>query len=147
MAIASFVSRKWVEFLDGFLPRRVKRMIFLSSLLAYIQGNHKPDEELVNKLNQLLHLSNSAKSAMVPPLLNERIWADVVSRTEPVGNTGIVLAKLSEMPRATIVTSQARILSDNIIRKSPQWLRYGTTNQMRADLVKLLVNVNNLQNG
>jgi len=122
-------------------------MIFLSSLLAYIQGNHKPDEELVNKLNQLLHLSNNAKSAMVPPLLNERIWADVVPRTEPVGNTGIVLAKLSEMPRATIVTSQARILSDNIIRKSPQWLRYGTTNQMRADLVKLLVNVNNLQNG
>jgi hypothetical protein len=51
------------------------------------------------------------------------------------------------MPRATIVTSQARILSDNIIRKSPQWLRYGTTNQMRADLVKLLINVNNLQNG
>lgn len=143
----STVSNLWVKFLNDFLPNRIKRLIFLSSFLAYIQGNRNPDEELVYKLNQLLHLSHNSKSAMVPPLLNERIWAGVVSRDKPVAGTGVVLSRLHEIQDYKILTSQARTVSDNIIKNTPNWLKYGSNKQMRSDLVKLLTNVNQLSHG
>lgn len=147
MTLLSTVSPLWVKFLNDFLPNRIKRLIFLSSLLAYIQGTKNPDEELVCKLNQLLQLSHSSKSAMVPSMLNERIWAGVVSRDKPVANTGVVLSRLHEIQDYKILTHQARTVSDNIIKNIPYWLKYGSNKQMRSDLVKLLTNVNKLSHG
>ena len=144
MSINNAVSNTWEKFLDGFLPNRIKRMIFLSSLMAYIQGTRNPDEEIVGKFNQLLNLSSSTRSSMVPPLMNQRIWTGIVPRTEPVGNTGITLSNLAEVKDYKLFSHQARKVSDNIIKRTPYWLKYGSNKQIREDLVKLLVNVNHI---
>lgn len=136
----------WVNFLQGFLPNRFKRMIFLSSFMAYIQGTTSPDKELICKLNQLLKLSSSDSSVMVPPLLNQRIWAGIVSRDEPLGRTGVVLSQLAEVQDYKMFTGQARSVSDRIIKNTPSWLKYGSNNQIRNDLTILLTNVNRLAN-
>lgn len=144
MAIREKLMGLWIRFLDGFLPDRFKRMIFLSSLMAYIQGTKSPDKELINKLNQLLHLASSSNPVMVPPLFNQQIWKQIVPRNEPLGKTGVTLAQLSEVQDYKIFTSQARSVSDRIIKNTPSWLKYGSNNQMRADLMKLLQGVGKL---
>lgn len=131
----------WMSFLEEFLPTKIKRMIFLSSLLAYIQGTKSPDQHLVQKLNHLLKLSNNDKSAMVPPLLNEKIWGGIVSRTEPLGRSGLVLSDLSEIKDYKVFTYQSRFISDRIIRRTPNWLRYGSNKQIKEDLIVFFNNL------
>lgn len=144
MVIHDALMSAWVKFLEEFLPNKIKRMIFLSSFLAYVQGTKSPDEVLVRKLNQLLHLSRNDKSAMAPQLINQRIWAGIISRDEPVGNTGVTLCNLAEVQDYKIFTSQARSVSDRIIKNTPQWLKYGSNKQIRDDLMELLTNINKL---
>ena len=145
MVIRDALMSLWVKFLDEFLPNRIKRMIFLSSFLAYVQGTNSPDEALVRKLNQLLHLSRNDKSVMAPPLINQRIWAGIIPRDEPVGRTKVTLCMLAEVQDYKLFTSQARSVSDRILRNTPQWLRYGSNKQIRDDLVELLTNINMLR--
>lgn len=144
MVIHDALMSAWVKFLEEFLPSKIKRMIFLSSFLAYVQGTKSPDEVLVRKLNQLLQLSRNDKSAMAPQLINQRIWAGIISRDEPVGNTGVTLCNLAEVQDYKIFTSQARSVSDRIIKNTPQWLKYGSNKQIRDDLMELLTNINKL---
>lgn len=144
MVIKDALMSAWVKFLGEFLPNKIKRMIFLSSFLAYVQGTKSPDEVLVRKLNQLLQLSRNDKSAMAPQLINQRIWAGIISRDEPVGNTGVTLCKLTEVQDYKIFTSQARSVSDRIIKNTPEWLKYGSNKQIRDDLIELLTNINKL---
>lgn len=144
MVVRDALMSLWVKALDEFLPNRIKRMIFLSSFLAYVQGTKSPDEELVRKLNQLLHLSRSDKSVMAPPLFNQRIWAGIIPRDEPLGRTRVTLSKLSEVQDYKIVSAQARSVSDRIIKNTPKWLKYGSNKQIRNDLVELITNINKL---
>lgn len=141
------LKRMMNSFLEGFLPAKTKRMILLSSLLAYIQGTKSPDQQLVCKLNHLLKLSNNDKSIMVPPLLNERIWGDVVSRTEPLSKDGFMLSELSEIKDFKVFSYRSRFISDRIIRRTPSWLRYGSNKQIREDLIALLTNLHQFSIG
>lgn len=137
----------WVAFLEGFLPTKIKRMIFLSSLLAYIQGTKNPNQQLVYKLNHLLKLSNNDKATMVPPLINERIWGNLVSRSEPFGKNGLLLSDLSEIRDYEVFAYHSRFISDRIIRRTPTWLRYGSNKQIREDLLALLNNLHQYSTG
>lgn len=127
-------------FLSNIFSPRVKRMIFLSSFLAYVQGTNHPDKELLVKLNKLLNLAQLDDAVMAPSMLNQKIWGATLPRDEPLGNSGIMLKELDQIQDYKIFVSQARKISDSVIKNAPEWLRYGSNKQIRSDLITLLTN-------
>ena len=127
-------------FLSKIFSPRVKRMIFLSSFLAYVQGTNHPDKELLVKLNKLLKLAQLDDALMAPSMRNQKILGATLLRDEPLGNSGIMLKELDQIQDYKIFVSQARKISDSVIKNAPEWLRYGSNKQIRSDLITLLTN-------
>jgi hypothetical protein len=138
--------RGWfTSFLANIIPNRVKRLIFLSSLIAYIQGTEKPDTALAGKINRLLSLAHRETSIYTPSLIKDKIWPNIIARDTPIGQTGVALCDLCEIEDYRVNTYQARSISNQIIGHMPQALRYGSNRQMKSDLVTLLMNIPKLQ--
>lgn len=117
------------------LSSRIKRMMFISSLYAYIKQIKTPDEEIALKLNQVMCLSSKEDALMLPMALSKYIWrngGNIHCSTEEVQ-----MDKLSETLRRVDSLAQQRIISEQVIQNTPQWLQYGSHRRMRYDLMEL----------
>lgn len=123
------------------LPKRLKRLIFLSSMIAYIQGTEKPDKALAGKINQLLSLAHRDNAMNTPSAIKDHIWPNIIPRDEPIGRTGIALCDLCEIEDYQVNATQARFISNRIISGMPEALKYGSNRQIKSDLVTILVNI------
>ena len=130
---------------EKILPNRIKRLIFLSTFIAYIQGSDKPDKELACKINQLLSLAHRDNAILTPPILQKKIWSNIIPRDKVIGEAGIALRELTEVAGIEVYTAQARYISNRIIDNIPQSLRYGSNRRIRHDLMTLLINLPKLQ--
>lgn len=135
------VNGWFTAFLGRIIPNRVKRLIFISSLIAYIQGTEKPDAVLACKINRLLSLAHNETAIYTPTMIMDRIWPNIIARDEPIGHTGVALCDLCEIEDYQVNPSQARSISNQIIGHMPAALRYGSNRQMKSDLITLIMNI------
>ena len=131
------------KLLGTVLPNRMKRLIFISSFIAHIRDNSDSDKELIAKLNKLLQLSNSDSALELPMMLHKKIW-DNITIKEIFISKNIPMDSVSEIATIKFVKPQVRVVSEEIIRLIPNWLRYGSNTQIRSDLVTLFTNMDNL---
>jgi hypothetical protein len=75
-----------VDMLDKHLPRRTKRLLFLASFFASVKDEKEPsfDDPALQKLNQLMRLSNTDSALKLPVHLSRVIWR---GRTFNEGNS------------------------------------------------------------
>lgn len=126
------------KLLNSILPNRIKRLLFISSFIAHIKKIDKPTTQLTEKINTLFNLSNDSRSICFPMRIEKHIWANI-ELDELFSAKNIVT--VSEITKSK---SQARIISEEIVRRMPNWLRYGSNTAIKSDLVAVLINIDNL---
>lgn len=137
-SVKQLVGRAFAGFLNRSLTKDNKRMIFLTSLTAFIKDSKNPDDLVLEKLNELFSLSKDPNVLRGPMMLHPRIW-DAFSMTD-LRDKGITCTTLSKLEPQTMSMSQFRILANHLIRYAPEWLRYDSATNMRNDIYKLLRN-------
>lgn len=128
----SFIERRVLSK----LPRRIKRMIYVSSIFGLIHDAKDPDMELVRKLNELIHLSRSEKTCELPIHIRKTIWKNLDVRNVSISNDKAI-------PLNTVIQSDLSIENCDAIGKTlaaaaPQWLNYGSIATMATDVIVLI---------
>lgn len=132
----SFTSRV----LGKLLPRRMKRLIFVSSFIAHLRNTTDPDRDLLSKINKLLSLSNRDEALLLPIQLHQQIWSKVFLK-EVFQEKSINFDDISQIASFKFHKPQIRTLSEEIIKVIPSWLMYGSRNQVKNDLVCIFENM------
>jgi hypothetical protein len=125
------------------LPDRMKRIIFVSSLVAHINDCKNPDKELLSKINTLLTLSGERGALVLPMKMHSQIW-DKVELIEVFTSKNIPIDDIHQIAEYKFVKNQARLVSEELVKRTPRWLRYASNTQMRSDLIKVFNNMENL---
>lgn len=127
--------------LGAILPRRMKRLIFVSSFIAHLRNTNNPDRQLLAKINKLLVLTSNDEALLFPIQLHQRIW-DKVELKDVLNGKSITVDDSSQISSYRFRKPQIRILSEEIIKIIPSWLMYGSKNQIRSDLICIFENLN-----
>lgn len=131
------------KLVGALLPDRMKRIIFISSFVAHIQDCTKPDKDLLSKINKLLLLSQDDITLFAPMKIHSQIWNSIELK-EIFISKNIQIDDIHQIAEYKFVKNQARLVAEELVKKTPRWLRYVSNTQMRSDLVKILNNMENL---
>ena len=124
------------KFLGYVLSDRTRKMIFLSSLAGYIQNITNPDNQMVEKINELFSLSRNPSALKLPIQMNAKIWSAFdQSRLVKADLKGVCLSDVCD---TRLSIPQLRIVANQLIDSVPKWLIYGSREAMRQDIYKLL---------
>ena len=124
-------------FLGKVLPDSIKRMIFLSSLAAYIRDLNQPDKETLQKLNEILMLSANAEALRFPMEISSKIWG----RFNTESLDGIQCGQAHAFSLKGLHKSQMRIVANRLIDHQPRWLKYQSKEGTRQDIYKLFLSL------
>lgn len=115
------------------LPRRTKRLIFLTSLLAVMKNTTELSLEVLAKLNAMLILAKDEHALQLPARLSTRIWNG--SSLKEISESGF--GDLSEVPSDAVAE-----VTTGIIKNIPCWLHYAREADIRSDITTILTNRN-----
>lgn len=125
MTFTASIKTVFSNLLTKNLPDRIKRLVFLASLLPRLCENQKFDKSVIHKLNQVMALSLSGDRALDLPIqLSKIIWR---------GDHGSTIVYPVREPEVEGVINR-------VLKTTPAWLQYQDQVSMRADLSKLLHN-------
>jgi hypothetical protein len=143
--IMGTVEQSVPNILGRVLPKRVKRMIFVSSFIAHIQNcrQSNSNKTLLSKLNLLMQLSADDKALDLPMRLHNRIWGNIHVE-EILRYKNLEITSIDEIVHMEFATPQIRTISEEIVKATPEWLKYDSNTKMRADLIKLFKNLGEL---
>lgn len=117
------------------MPSRMKRLIYLSSLIATLRNTDSLDISAANKINNVLKLSSTGTNAlMLPVSLSRSIWANKI-----VIDGSVDKIKSNIDDKDAVLNSIYRIID-----LTPKWIRYGRREDMVKDLLSVFCRDNNL---
>lgn len=113
------------------LPRRGKRILFLTGVYARLVEHGLLHDETLEKLNRSLMLADSTAALNLPPSIYRRVIDD-----EELSKAiqGIEATNAGEL---CLTFSEARKVSQQIVKLAPAWARYGEEKEMERDVVSL----------
>ena len=124
------------RFLERVLSKRTRKLIFLSSLAGYMQNVTNPDNEMVEKINELFSLTRNPGAMKLPIQMNAKIWSAFDEAV--LERARVKDCNLSGISETKVSIAQLRIVANQLIDTVPSWLIYGSREAMRQDIYKLL---------
>ena len=121
----------------GLLPTRLRRMLYVGSFAGMVLQIQNPDQKLIGKMNQVLHLAHRPSGWIPPFMVSDVVWKHC--KDEAI--------KLSSGEKPISQVALTETLSDNdcwriglfAARNCPESLRYGSDQVMAADIHDTLV--------
>lgn len=95
-----------------------------------------PDELLIDKLNQALHLAHYPNSMAFPMHIRSVIWRD--SLLGVVTLQGHESVQISDLINCELSSKDYTAVGEYFATRSPDWLRYGAAELMISDVILLL---------
>ena len=113
------------------LPRRIKRLLTIASIVGVLKHSSIPDEALIRKLNSVFHLDY--KSAWLLPMrAHGLIWKFKDTDSISVGDQKSVL--ICNLGYCHLAEFEISDVVDYFYKLTPKWLRYGSEQLMRRDI-------------
>lgn len=141
--IMEILGEKVPSILGKVLSKRTKRIIFVSSFIAHIQNCQSSNKTLLSKLNTLMELSSDDNALDLPMRFHNRIWANA-QIDEIFREKNLQLLSINEIVHMEFSSPQIRTMSEQIVKTTPDWLKYDSNTKMRADLIKLFKHLGDL---
>jgi hypothetical protein len=116
------------------LPRRIKRLVFISSLSGKVCGSIEMDRVTRLRLQQVFGLCTDPDAVALPLAYNDRIWSN-----RPIEQL-VCPMHLQGIHSDQELTRTAR----QIVVMMPCWLVYGKTMKIVDDVRELLIKRNEL---
>ena len=126
------LKKWWCDFLKVYLPTRIKRMIFLASVFAYISETDTPSDETVQKLNEVMRLSRDEQAIRLPIAMKKMVWKTldeplfIDDELEPINDLREVVKNCDSNIFAKIVHM--------LIKRAPDWTVYASESTIQTDL-------------
>lgn len=95
-----------------------------------------PDELLISKLNQTLHLAHYPDAMAFPMHIRSVIWRD--SLLGVVTLQGHESVQISDLVSYNLSNRDYTAVGEYFATRSPEWLRYGALDLMISDVILLL---------
>ena len=113
--------------------------MFLSSLAAYVKGIKNPPLAALERLNNLMALSNNTNALLFPIEIKSKIWANMPPEEleKSIGS----IKTLHELRAEDLNVAQKRILTSIVISRAPKCLLYGSNNSIRKDIYRMFDNL------
>lgn len=117
------------------LPGRAKRLMFVYSVLGYVNNDIKHNEALLKSVNDVFRLARKPEACKLPIMLNSVIWKDSKGAKQlAAGNIDSKLTTTTFKDRPPGKSKED--LAKYFVQSCPAWLRYGETADMQRDLFK-----------
>lgn len=129
-----WLSRTLHNFLKYRLSPRIKRMIFLSSLLGFTKPKDLLSIDTIIKINEVLGLAHDVEAIRLPMFIRTWVWDHEFNEEIPVNNRSVMLSQFYDVQLTRI---DFGLLSDYIISKAPDWLIYAGKDVICRDIESL----------
>lgn len=123
--------------------KRVKRLVFISSIVGLVYKSKEPDLTLISKLNSVLHIANSAQAMQLPYRVKSVIWKDADLTTLSHSGKSLCLADIETFD---IDKEDIERLTVQVVSQTPWWLKYSSPEVMCEDLKVLFKQIQKPQN-
>lgn len=124
------------RFLAKFLPAKIKRLVFLTSIYGYIKNQSNVSDEILHKLNIALSLSRDERAMRLPLVIKDVVWRDLDVKT--FDEVGEVITDPRRSITYMIKANHLDKLTEILIQYAPSWTIYGSQRLIKKD-VRLLV--------
>lgn len=138
----NFFTRYVAEVFSTYVPRRVKRLIYLGSTIGVILKNRDPDIKLLKRLNDRMRLAYGATALLLPAHLYVKIWGPFLPQLFVVESQSVPLNELNYL---SLKDADCWKLGLFLATRSPVALHYGSIDLMIADVHDLLVFLQSLE--
>lgn len=132
----NFFSRHLTKQMAEVLPRRIKRLLYVSSAIGILLRDKKPDAALVARINDKLKLAYSASGMLFPIYIGTIIWKNLMTNTIQLQ---IGLVPVAELNPGDLSDMDCWRTGLFFARHTPPWLQYGSDELMAADMHDILV--------
>ena len=107
-------------------PKGIKRLVFLSSLIAFVANTNTPEKEFVRNMNEVLQLSRGGDSSLELPIrLSKVLW----------GDREILKEEIAVLTNPTVSVYWKQKAAENIAKIVPAWFCYSTIEAIAADIM------------
>lgn len=114
---------------------KTRRAVMLASAYAYILGKDEFDQATLERLNETLKLANNTDSLGFPVKVSKWVWQDA-GQNIPISRGAIV--NVLDIPDIQLTEKDIREISEDLVRRSPTWLRYGQGDRMSSEFFSVL---------
>lgn len=135
-ARGGFFSRRFAKMLENNLPRRFKRLIYVSSIMGLMQQVRDPDMTLVTKLNDTLKLAQYPDAFAFPMYVKSVIWKDAMFDTVCIHANNQVA--IGDLIKQELSSKDCTAIGEYFANQAPSWLKYGSLEFMVNDVVSLI---------
>ena len=118
----------WVK---DYVPRRIKRMIFLASVTSMIAKN-QDDHKIASKLNSVLHIAYKDDATILPMYIKNWIWKDLLK--DPYIHIHVGKVPVFSLPDQMLTTEDYSTIGAFFRTLAPNWLVYGSEALVAQDL-------------
>lgn len=125
------LSRRTMEI----LPRRIKRLLYVGVVLGLIL-KQMPDAEVVDRINQKLHLAYGAVGILFPIYIGTIIWKNIATNVIDLHLGHVSISELNPDKMTEMDFWKTGLF---FARNMPVWLQYGSNELMAADIHDMLV--------
>jgi len=122
------------KILKNILPKKIKKLILVSSILAIVKKSKDPDMELIKKLNDVLNLAHDPNAFIFPMKINSFIW-DTSSSRLMINNRFI---SFDEITKLELSSDDYAGIGDYFANVAPKWIKYADSKTISEDVTVLI---------
>lgn len=125
------VPKLFVSLFSDHVASRLRRTIFVFSVLAVIDKEKGTNKDIVSEINFRLKLAHNCSMCHAIGHVYDKIWGHTTAAIGTYNNLSVLKTAWSQSERELIATYY--------VRHCPDWLRYGTPDgsDMSRDLSRL----------
>lgn len=131
------------NYISNKLPRRFKRLIFISSIFGLLEKVKDPDMVVVTKLNKVLNIAKYPDAMIFPMYIKNVIWKNV--GTSKISITESRTVDVAEVLTFNLATVDCQGIGEYFVTNTPDWLKYGTMEMMKEDVISLIKSLRNMK--
>jgi hypothetical protein len=124
------------------LSYRLKRMIFLSSVLGLVENIQHPDNELLGKLNSVLKLAHDKQALKFPIMIHSWIWRRQKDNVISLDGRTVPISDLVQLREGDVNFDK---LAEYLFHAAPDWVVYSKLPTVSEDLRKLFAEVSEMK--
>lgn len=131
----TFLSQRIERLLKSWLSNRIKRIIYVGSILGVVAGEKHSNVAFMEKVNMFLKLAKRSSALMFPAYIGNFIWRNLQSQKVHLGDKDL---SIGEMQIADIPAQDYLTLGELFSKSAPEWLQYAPVEKMASDVFNTL---------
>ena len=134
-----FIGRRLERLAEETLSKRIKRLIFISSIIGLIKNMKSPEQEALEKVNSIFNIAKDPNAIALPMYAKSLIWRDLCNKPIEVSSGKVIFA--TSIDKQEFTNHQYQNIVDFFFRHTPKWLKYDEDVVMRGDINKIIKNL------